>query len=387
MSKATPLMLVVLATLVESGASMRADLTTNVAIAVQTDVIANKSICCRRTDHGLSESQKSFKWYTKFFSSPSCSNTKKYQEIAPSALQTKKACQTIGQHAVFDDEGNTHLLALMFKHQWNHRWETHSVTAEWLQESSKVAQEAGVSGKFSSALVANHDGDTALHFASNYNYHDIAVQLLRLPEMTVEWLNMKNDEGWTPLDLASDSSMAELLRDAGALHSWDQEGDQEKTDTNITQESVVDHARKQFEGDTAIKGMRDDLQGVDAIVNETMGWTRLLREAATGGSKYDIEKQLIWYGADISATDYKDRNALHYWPWPLTYVGTKGNERIKKALKQRDYKGQTPLHAAARRGNIKEMEFLISKGADSELLTKDDKGRTPLRLFQDALEK
>jgi len=144
------------------------------------------------------------------------------------------------------------------------------------------------------------------------------------PEVTREYLNAQNNEGWTALDLTSNRKIEKLLVRHGAEHSWKAEG-------------------------------------IDAVTDKRTGRTRLLEEAKAGDSEYPMMSRLIRWGADVSVQDKKGRNTLHYFPsagvmHKKGHIKPKGLEAALKAVDRRD---RTPLDLALDRANIEDIRLLI----------------------------
>jgi len=204
-----------------------------------------------------------------------------------------------------------------------------------------------------------------------------------------------DNEGWTPLDWASDGGhemVARLLVERGATASaadgwsplhWASEGGHEAVARFlIDQGADVSAASK--EGWTPLhwaseKGRQAVVQllvdrGADVSVVDKDGWTPL--HWATDRGREAVVQFLIDRGADVSVVG-KDGRA------PLHWASEGGHEAVVQFLIDRradvsaaDTERMTPLHLASRRGHEAVARLLAYRGADPSAADKD--GKTPL---------
>ncbi len=215
----------------------------------------------------------------------------------------------------------------------------------------------------------NNVKDSPLHTAAIFgNLGEIESILAEKPEL----VNAKDDDGYTPLQLAitifGKQEAVKLLIAKGADVNAKNNG---ATPLHLTLTKLGD------------KEMVELLvaNGADVNVKEdTMGATPL-HFAADKGHK-DIVEFLISKGADINAKDNIGGTALHH----LTQEGQEDNTEMIEFLVSNggdinakdDLASATPLHYASMNGYITIVKFLIANGAD--IYCKAYEEATPLML-------
>lgn len=112
--------------------------------------------------------------------------------------------------------------------------------------------------------------------------------------------------------------------------------------------------------------------GADAKDAREDGVTALMRAASEGAPK--TVRLLIERGADMSATDFAGKTALHY---AANYSASVGClERIQQLVdagadvNARSHSGDTPLICAARAGWVPVVRLLLAAGADAKAVNK-----------------
>jgi ankyrin repeat protein len=190
-----------------------------------------------------------------------------------------------------------------------------------------------------------------LHWAAIEGHKEIAELLIAAGAD----VNAKDDDGYTPLDLAIDYEeieTADLLRKHGGKHG--------------TIHIAI------LGGDA--EGVKEFLAGgADVNAKNRRGWTPL-HYAKTK----EVIKMLIKKGADVNAKNQQG------WT-PLGFAVANGDKETAELLIEKgadmnakDDVGMTPLHVAAQYGRKEIAELLIVKGADVN--TKDENSLTPLDL-------
>ena len=117
-------------------------------------------------------------------------------------------------------------------------------------------------------------------------------------------------------------------------------------------------------------------QGADVNVKDKHGCTPL-HEAAKWNENVEVVKFLVSQGADVNAKNDAGCTPLHGAAFRnknvevVNFLVSKGADMNAKSKF-----GSIPLHGAARSNTVEVVEFLVSQGADVNM--KDDAGYTPL---------
>jgi uncharacterized protein len=129
----------------------------------------------------------------------------------------------------------------------------------------------------------------------------------------------------------------------------------------------IDLARQDLDGGIAINGI------------DSLGQTALI--AATSHNQLEELQLLLQHGADPKIADNAGWAPLHYAAWSGS-----GTVIISALLdhgadiNQRNDRGITPLYFAAATGHDSQVTFLLQKGADRSIASKN--GYTPLRVAE-----
>ena len=194
--------------------------------------------------------------------------------------------------------------------------------------------------------VKDEEGATPLHYAATKEITELLIA-------NGADVNAKDKYGRTPLHYAVDREIAELLIANGAnVNAKDGDGE---TPLDLTNTEIAD------------------------LLREHGGKHGVINGAAADG---DIEavKKFLAVGTDVNTKDG--------WEWtPLHYAAIRGHKEIAELLiakganvNAKEQDGYTPLHLA-RRGHKEIVELLIAAGADVN--AKGDDGRTPLDMADD----
>ena len=199
--------------------------------------------------------------------------------------------------------------------------------------------------------ISDNKQRTALHMAACNGYNDIVDALIKRPDVS---LNVRNENGDTPLNVAADNgraASARLLIDAGA-------------DINISDNNqwTALHTAAYFGYNDIVDALikRPD---VNLNVRNEDGDTPLHSAAWSG--REQSARLLIDAGADINISDNQQWTALHI----AAHFGHSSivGELIKAPhlnLNVRNENGNTPLNLAVYNGRAASARLLIDAGAD-----------------------
>jgi len=274
-----------------------------------------------------------------------------------------------------DENGNTalHLAAM-----WGH-----FATTQLLINKKGCKMEA-----------INQDGNTPLHLSVlQYDCYAVAKLLLStLIKNKSDYYTKTNNNGQTPLDLASDSNKREMvnlfksfdilkkysvpevikLQDTTELKKLIDEGE------NVDKQQINDGCTGLHIA--AQKGNLDLVQSLLlAKANTTIQdkWKRTPLHYASQNSKKEIAQVLLKEGCDPHVLDKNGMTVLIYaiqhGAYDIVDVLIKSNCNVQ----QKDGHGCTPLHKAAFFGQKRIVELLLAAGCKN---IQDRKGITPLDL-------
>ena len=174
--------------------------------------------------------------------------------------------------------------------------------------------------------VRGDQGRTPLHGAVYSGNFELVRILIKYDPAAI---NARDNFGWTPLFLASDSSVLRLLLERGA----------------------------------------------DINAQDERGWTPLYSVSING--VVEVMRLLLEYGADVEVKTKDGRTPLHA-------VSMYGEVEVVRLLLEhgadleaKDKDGWTPLHAVSRIGEVEVVRLLLEHGADVE--AKDKDGKTALQ--------
>jgi pectate lyase len=194
---------------------------------------------------------------------------------------------------------------------------------------------------------------TALHYASEKGHQDVAELLIANGAN----VNIKNDDGQTPLDIAVRRGRKDIVK--------------------LLQVKVADSSIHM----AAFIGNLDKLRsfietGTNVDTKDENGRTPLLR--AITGEHIDAVKFLIEAGVDVNTRDGQGYVPLVYALWAM-------NSDIVKLLldkgadvQAKDKSGYTPLHWAVMMGSKESTELILEAGGDVRV--ESTTGETPLDL-------
>jgi len=116
--------------------------------------------------------------------------------------------------------------------------------------------------------------------------------------------------------------------------------------------------------------------GADVNVRADGGFTPLHSAASYGN--FAVVKTLVEHGADIQARDDRGSIPLHWALNPNTYEVAKLFLEKGASATLRDGGGRTPLHGVAQRGSVNVAELLLEHGAEIDAV--DEQGITPIAI-------
>lgn len=193
------------------------------------------------------------------------------------------------------------------------------------------------------------DGSTLLHDAVLFQQDEIVKYLIRKKAA----VNVKNDDGYTPLDLAS-KEMEVILQKAGAVRGIVSRGAPPLSITAIPySDDPLFHAV-----------LADDVKGVEALLSagadpnmvSSMGFTPLTYAAMEG--YVEVASTLIEYGADANEVGLSGSDSFLY-----VFAKTFGMP-THDALEVGGFFGKSAVTYAARYGHEDVVKLLASHKAD-----------------------
>ncbi|XP_068729942.1 serine/threonine-protein phosphatase 6 regulatory ankyrin repeat subunit B-like isoform X2 [Montipora capricornis] len=255
---------------------------------------------------------------------------------------------------------------------------------------------------------SNDQGQTALMFASTFNYVKCCEVLF---ESNVD-VNKRDCAGNTPLHFARDITVAQGLLKRGASVTWKNVlgrsplleaciwGEMQLFEELLSKFSGRISEVKDKEGTTLlhlatiskVEECRIDkinlLLSLGADVNEVNLCGRPAIVMACKNSDEHVARYLVQHGADPNLSDFFGHNALHscFLDYPLGLLDF-GAFRPKSGLLKllaplmanvnvATATGMTALHLAAQRGKADDIRIILEAGGNP--LTRDNLGRTPL---------
>jgi len=206
-------------------------------------------------------------------------------------------------------------------------------------------------------------GWTPLHYAAEHNPN---VEVMRFLIAQGADVKVRNNEGWTPLDIAQRDEIRIVLREAGA----------------IPYQSPFENI---FEA--AADGTVQDVaffvkNGANVNAKNDGGSTPLLH-AAYHNSSVEVIKYLVSQGADVNVKNNHDYTPLH------EVILHSGNVEVLEYLVSqgadvnvKNNNGYTALHFVVMYiGNVEVLKHLISQGADVNVIS--NWNTTPLDLARE----
>ena len=239
----------------------------------------------------------------------------------------------------------------------------HSAAWSGREQSARLLIDAGAD-----INISDNQQWTALHLAASNGHSSIVGELIKAPHRN---LNVRNENGDTPLNVAADNgraASARLLIDAGA-------------DINISdnKQRTALHMAADLGYDDILRTLID-APDVNLNLRTETGHTPL--HAAANNGRAASARLLIDAGANINISDKYQQTALHL----AAYFGYDDivDALIKRPdvnLNVRNKDGNTPLHIAADNGRAASARLLIDAGADINI--SDHKQRTALHMAAD----
>ncbi len=186
-------------------------------------------------------------------------------------------------------------------------------------------------------------------------------------------LNQQDEEGRTPLDIATDKNIIKLLKESGAKFNINFELRKAALENNIG--NVKDLLSQ--DADPNNKGSQGDIALIHAVENKNGEMIKLLIQKKSDTNavlkNYTFKSpSKTWYDQEVSilhiAIKVGDIKVVTF----LLANGAVVNQSTKR--------GYTPLHVAVIYENIPVIKLLINKGAS--INAKDEQDNTPLNLTQ-----
>ncbi|ODS30639.1 MAG: Ankyrin [Candidatus Scalindua rubra] len=193
------------------------------------------------------------------------------------------------------------------------------------------------------------------------------LAVTRLLDSDPKLVDAKDEEGWTPLYLASGAGHRNVAEFLIARRASVNANDNIAKGTPLLAAALL--------GQIDVARLLCD-KGADVNAKALKGMTPLIFAAMHGHT--EIVKLLLSKGADVDATSNRGATALYL----AAFQGSLEAARIliyKGAdVNKRDKRGQTPLHCAALNGHRNVVELLLKKGADPN--AKSQLGFTPIEV-------
>lgn len=202
------------------------------------------------------------------------------------------------------------------------------------------------------------NGAKAIHFAAEDN--DVDAVMFNLDKEANP--NEVDNNGWTPLHYAAKGSLdaARLLVERGAnINAEDNFG-----------KKPIHRAAEEGHRDIVEFLMRQGISVNELEGNKQYSWRRTPLHWAACFGHLDVVKFLVNRGADMNARDKDDK-------MPLDIARTKGYAQIVEFLSSIEHLNNE-LFDTVRKGNLDRVKDLIEKGAD--INSSDNDGNTPVHL-------
>ena len=226
--------------------------------------------------------------------------------------------------------------------------------------------------------IPDKNGDNLLHICSFHGNYKIINRLLYYGGKK----RNHNKKNKIPVDVAKDNKVRNVLTNLNEAAKLSNEKDIQELVTfgkDINEKlsifsfapihKIIDSKKDKKKKHEVLTNML--LLGSDPNIKDSNGWTALHYACQSG----DIEsvKILVDKKADIIAFSNNKRTPLHLaskmnFPHIVDYlidkIISKNRAENKKYLNAQDENGCTPSHLAAKEGNTKCLETLLTKGAD-----------------------
>jgi ankyrin repeat protein len=201
--------------------------------------------------------------------------------------------------------------------------------------------------------LKNQEGWTPLHIAAKEGHVDIAALLIKNRAEVNERINSRDDpSGLTPLHIAAYSNhvdVVELLIGAGA---------------QINVHGTYGHTPLEYAAGRGDKDIVELLLAKGADIEAGDDWNRTPLLAAAPNNRPEIVKLLLDRGANVEARMKSGRqNALHMAASRNFLEVAKLLLKAGAYIDDRDMTGQTPLHKAVMKGHQDMVELLLDNGA------------------------
>jgi ankyrin repeat protein len=226
-------------------------------------------------------------------------------------------------------------------------------------------------------LLPNKEGDTGFHLAVIHSRPDILIQLLALVSTDARLrvaLDEQNSLYQTALHIATHTQQVEmiqkLLAGGASLELTDHKGN---TPLHIACRFSSTKCLEEL-----VRGVPLDRLFEAACIRNHQGQTCI--HVATERGNTDALRKLKSIGIDMNVEDFHSgKTPLHQAVEKCSLTDVQFlTETCQVDVNKATYSGCTALHTAAGRGNIAVVAYLLSMGADPDLLT--DEGDTALDL-------
>ena len=226
--------------------------------------------------------------------------------------------------------------------------------------------------------IEDNNGDNLLHICSFHGNYKIINRLIYYGGKKTKQIQNKDDK--IPVDIAKDNKVRKVLtnlndaakasneKDIQELVNFGKDINEKLSIFSIAPIHKIIESRKENKHEVLKKML---LLGSDPNIKDSNGWTALHYACQYG----DLEsvKILIDHHADINSFSNNKRTPLHLAAkmnrfeivnYLIDKILSKEPGINKKYLNSKDDHGCTPSHLAAKEGNTKCLESLLSKGAD-----------------------